>query len=330
MHEDPLHYSFQYTKGDAKAKVTTGGINAALDSYRHISYKGKHAMVQAQMQRRVRVMNPELAKNINDIEAKMYIWKHDLRLLTEARLEQDIAMFKDDDQMITILISMMPDPVADHLVEKYDVGESTLEEIEGILDDHLQKMDQKSKVSKKIGQVASSTSERKEEEDEEEWTECWDASGTSHWICSSAKRASPGDDEGKGNNDTERETMWADSNKRQKGKLGGKMKGKGKPGGGKAGGKGPKGGCHECGGDHYASACKIRAAIKGRDKGQKAGKGWDNVPPRYWNNYYPGFKGSQWSHWRPSGKGKGGGKGSIGWSGQNGNRYQQEQPDFSK
>ena len=125
----PYTTLLQYTKGDDKAKVTTGAINAALDSYRHISYKGKGATVQAHMLRRVRVMNPEPAKHISDIEAEVNIWKHVMRLLTEARLEQDIAMSKNDDQIITIFVSMMPDPVADHLVEKYDVGVSTLEEI---------------------------------------------------------------------------------------------------------------------------------------------------------------------------------------------------------
>ena len=186
------------------------------------------------------------------------------------------------------------------------------------------------KRKKGIKQVTSSINERKEEEENEEWTECWDASGTAHWICSSTKRENPGDDEGKRNGETERETMWAESNKRQKGEAVSKAKGKGKSGGEKAGGKGPKGGCHECGGDHYASACKIRAARKGGGKGRKAGKGWDNIPSRYWNNFNPGFKGSQWSHWRPGGKGKAGSKGSIGWSGQNGGPNQQDQPDFLK
>ena len=52
----------QYTKGDAKIKVTTGGMAAAMDTYRHIAYKGKNDSIQAQMHRRIKVMNPESAK----------------------------------------------------------------------------------------------------------------------------------------------------------------------------------------------------------------------------------------------------------------------------
>ena len=65
----------QYTKGDAKVKVTTGGIKSSFDSYRHISHKGKNATIQAQMHRRIKVMNPDAAKSVAEVEAKMNNWK---------------------------------------------------------------------------------------------------------------------------------------------------------------------------------------------------------------------------------------------------------------
>ena len=82
----------QYTKGDAKTKVTTGGMGASMDSYRHIAHKGKNATIQAQMHRRIKVMNPDAAKNISEVEAKINTWKNDMRLLAEARQAQDVAM----------------------------------------------------------------------------------------------------------------------------------------------------------------------------------------------------------------------------------------------
>ena len=44
---------------------------------------------------------------------------------------------------------------------------------------------------------------------------------------------------------------------------------------GKGKGKGPKGGCHECGGDHYVKDCPVRKAKGGKSKG----KGSSNKVP---------------------------------------------------
>ena len=63
------------------------------------------------MHRRMRVMNPVVAKNAEDVEKKLQMWKNDIRLLLESRQEQDIKMMETNDQMITILISMLPDRV---------------------------------------------------------------------------------------------------------------------------------------------------------------------------------------------------------------------------
>lgn len=88
--------------------------------------------------------------------------------------------------------------------------------------------------------------------------------------------------------------------------------------GGKAGGKGPKGGCHECGGDHFARDCAIRAQRKG---GKGKGKDWSSVPAKPWANWNPGFMPTQWGKWRPggpqNGKGTGFGQKSYGKGGVN-------------
>ena len=108
--------------------------------------------------------------------------------------------------------------------------------------------------------------------------------------------------------------------------LKGKAKSKGK-------GKGPPGGCHECGGDHYARECETRkirinaeralqeSKGKGKGKGGKAGA-YSSIPPRFWSGYNPGFMQGQWNQWRPGSnqaygkgagfKGKGKGENQIG------------------
>ena len=211
------------------------------------------------MDQRVRIMQPDKAKTVEEIEMKLTQWKSDIRILRESRQRQDLEMLKNDDQMITILIGMLPDAVADHLVSKYSPGSTTLEELSKVLQDHLMKLNQKKTAKKVIKQVV-----RKEEDDDdddkgsqEEGGEQheWKWSDTyGHYLCitvPAAKRPRTEDDS---------------SQAGQKGKGGKTGKGKGismeidgKGQKGKATGKGgPKGGCHECGGDHYARECPIR------------------------------------------------------------------------
>ena len=88
----------------------------------------------------MRVMNPDAAKAPEDVETKLQAWKTDMRILLETNQYQDIKMVANQDQMITILISMLPDKIAEHLMTKYDIGVTTLEEMEEKLRDHLDKI----------------------------------------------------------------------------------------------------------------------------------------------------------------------------------------------
>ena len=177
----------QYTKGDAKSKVSMAGMENSMDSYRHITQRGTNNTIQTQMMRRMKVMNPEAAKNVSDVEAKVNNWKSDIRILMEIDNEQDKAMYKASDQMITILLNMLPDQVSDYLVEKYEVGSTTLDQMESTLSDYLTRFEQKSKSGKKINQVASNDED--ESEDKEEWKWCNDAEFGEYWLCTAAKRA---------------------------------------------------------------------------------------------------------------------------------------------
>ena len=112
----------QFTKRDAKAKVTSSGMKGAWEAYRYIVNKGKNITMTAIMSKRMKVMNPDPAKSPGDVEAKLQAWKTDMRILLESGQEQDVKMTANQDQMITILISMLPDRLPEHIMTKYEVG----------------------------------------------------------------------------------------------------------------------------------------------------------------------------------------------------------------
>ena len=287
-------------------KVTSGGVQGAMESFRYIVHEGRDTTMTSIMHRRMKVMNPEMAKNAEDVEKKIQMWKNDIRLLLESRQEQDIKMMEINDQMITILISMLPDRVAEYLMTKYEVGVTALNEMEVALQEHMMKIVEnslRSKSGRKIGQVANQLGEGGDEE--EDWQQHWDAQGGEYWIRTAMKR--PRTEE----HEFERNRMQEeDAREVRKGNVeGGKASVKGK--GPKGKGKGPKGGCHECGGDHYVRDCPVRQERKG------TGKGWwtidsKSVQPRYWSSWNIGFIPKQWSSWRSGTKGGGKGKGFPG------------------
>ena len=102
-------------------KATSGGMKGAMESFRYIIHKGRNTTITSIMHRRMRVMNTEVAKNADDVEKQVQMWKNDIQLLLESRQEQDTKMIENNDQMITILISMLPDRVAEYLMTKYEV-----------------------------------------------------------------------------------------------------------------------------------------------------------------------------------------------------------------
>lgn len=295
----------QYTEGEAYAKVISGGTKEVIETYRHITYKGKNATIVTRMEKRMRVMNPDPAKDVKDVESKVTAWKGDIRYLQETG-DDDKIMLENNDQMITILIGMMPEIVADFLISRYDAGKTTLEDMEKILNDYLIKMGNRDK--KRGGKISQVTDEKVEEEStemEEQWQQKYDDIYGMYWLCTAVPAAK--------RQRTEENPQQSEIQNGPKGKAKGK------------GGKGPMGGCHECGDSHYVRDCPIRRAqleAKGKGKGKgKYAKGngeWFNVPPRQWGQWNPGFMNRQWSSWRPGGKGQvfnGKGKGESNVSG---------------
>ena len=111
----------KYIRRRQSVKVTSGGMKGAIESFRYIVHEGRNTTMTSIMHRRMRVMNPEVAENAEDAEKKLQMWRNDIRLLLESRQEQDIKMMENNDQMITILISMLPDRVAEYLMTKFEV-----------------------------------------------------------------------------------------------------------------------------------------------------------------------------------------------------------------
>jgi hypothetical protein len=245
-------------------------------------------------------MNPEQAKTQEEVEAKVQMWKTDVRILLECGQDQDQNMVQNEDQMITILLSILPDKIVEQIMSKYDVGMTSLDEMEEKLREYMDKIgdnQHRSKAVKKVSQVKVNTDDCNHQE-EDEWTQYWDQEYGNFWLKTATKR---------------QRTEEAGEDKDARAEEAEGVNGPGKAAKGKGKGKGgPKGGCHECGGPHFVRDCPVRQQRKG-GKG-KGGKGWESVQPRYWNAWNPGFINRQWSSWRPGGynpKGKGKGKGGF-------------------
>ena len=191
------------------------------------------------------------------------MWKHDIRLLLESRQEFEIKMMENSDQIFTILISMLPDRVAEYLMIKNEVGVTALDEKKLALQEHMMNIvenSSKSKSGREIGKVANQPGERGDED--EDWPQNWDAQGGGYWIRTPMKRPSVEEREFEKNRMQEEEdTREVREGNAEAGKAGGKGK---EP---KGKGKGHKGGCHDCGGDHYVRDCPVRQERKGNGKG---------------------------------------------------------------
>jgi hypothetical protein len=138
----------QYTKNDTHGKVVSNGANMALESYRYIHPKGTSGTVMNKMKMETKAMHPEPANKIDDIEAKINKWKEDLRYLAETG---DKGL--DEEQKKAILISIVPEDIADHLIKKHDEYadyDDYEEELMKIISRNEMKSDKKTKT---IGQI---------------------------------------------------------------------------------------------------------------------------------------------------------------------------------
>ena len=87
-----------------------------MESYRQVVVKGKNATVTSLIDQRFRIMQPEKAKTVEEVEAKLTQWRSDIRILRESRQRQDLEMLSNDDQMIRECIGQHTDEYRDHLI----------------------------------------------------------------------------------------------------------------------------------------------------------------------------------------------------------------------
>ena len=73
-----------FTKDEASHKVKANGSDLAFESYRYIIHKGKNASTAHKMTMRNRVMRPEAATKMDDIEKRLSEWKQNLRPVLRA------------------------------------------------------------------------------------------------------------------------------------------------------------------------------------------------------------------------------------------------------
>ena len=276
----------QYTKGDAHAKVVSNGKKRSLDSYRWLYVKGRNETTRNCMDVMTKVMQPDGTNDLASVEKVINKWKEDIRYIMDSGEDQPLT----EKQMKTILVRLVPDDLADHLIRKYEHESYEMLEKEAITVADRSLKD-KAPKKKQLGAITEMSSQE-EEPLQEQW---WD-----DWYGGFIGMAVPAQKRRRENDEEDMDTSGD----------GGKGKSKGK-------GKGPKDGCFTCGGDHYASKCpKGKGKGKGKSdygkgagkdfKGKGGGKSW--FPTRTWNQFYPGPSPSTWSSWYPYQGGKGGGK----------------------
>ena len=125
----------QYTKGIANGKVKSNDAELSFETWRSMHAKGKNATVTHKLNMRNRVMHPELASKIEDIEKQLDQWRADMRYLREVCPEESII---NDDQLNTNLISMVLESVADYFSQRYNIF-STFEMMQDELTDYLER-----------------------------------------------------------------------------------------------------------------------------------------------------------------------------------------------
>ena len=76
-----------YTKEDALSRVKINTSELALESLRYILSKGNNASIAHVMNIRNRVMHPESASKVSDIEKRLEDWKKNIRYLHETSPE---------------------------------------------------------------------------------------------------------------------------------------------------------------------------------------------------------------------------------------------------
>ena len=103
----------QFTGGDIKARVHCMGECEVFQAYRWLCHRGRGLDEKQKIELRSRVLNPEAARGVGDVDAKMAKWKADIAKLTNID-PKSIAV----GDRVQPFWSLLPDVIQDHLMSR--------------------------------------------------------------------------------------------------------------------------------------------------------------------------------------------------------------------
>ena len=101
----------QYTSNDMKAKVYAEGEDNVIQTYKWMCWKGQDFDEKELVELRSKVLNPERASEVKDVEKEMAKWKADALRLAKVKPE---ALKTED--WVHPLWMMMPEILQDRLI----------------------------------------------------------------------------------------------------------------------------------------------------------------------------------------------------------------------
>ena len=130
----------QFTSDELKAKVYAEGEDNVLKTYKSMCWKGQDFDAKEIVELRSKVLNPERAKEVKDVEKKMAKWKEDAMRLDKVRPG---ALSSDD--WVQPLWTIMPEVIQDHLIYRGITSEDgkKFEDVESAVEAFLRRWKQK-------------------------------------------------------------------------------------------------------------------------------------------------------------------------------------------
>ena len=288
----------QYTGGDIRTRVHATGETEAFQAYRWVHYKGTDIDEKKKIELRGQVLNPEPADSVGDVEAKVAKWKSDIARLTSA--DPMAITLKDRVQPYW---SLLPEVIQDHLLNRNfsPTDWESYDKLEVAVEGFMRRWDLKNSNARKNQEKGRNINAISNPDPTEQPIGALDWQWCDYYgkyvaikplnVAVKRRRTEEGEDE---QNAEERASAeQPQNNATPNGQKGGKGKGK----------RGPRDGCWECSGDHYANECPHLRFSRNQWK--------DLKPPLYpnvaWNRLFDPIQQS----WKGKGKGKadGGNKG---------------------
>ncbi len=300
-------YLKNYTSGEIQSRTISGGRDSSWETWRFLCDQGRSRRKLEVHEEYKKLMNPQPA-SLENLTAAILQWERDLLAYTVANDDKGL----DEDTKKLCLENMCPEPLQDHLLEKYEQGMiSTYDQYKQAVSTYVYRKTRKPKVTRKLN-LLEADEDAVDPEAEVTCSPC--GSSECDWdpqIAALKKQA---------------DAITGKLNALVRNKFDKGTKGLGKGRGASAGGATPmqvdhsQKDCYACGEvGHIAANCpkagkgkgyggkgggSTKGEIKGKCKG-KNGKGPGSSPGKgtwqpslhSWRNMYPGPSPTQWTDW---------------------------------